>query len=149
MSSFYAVISFLLPSINGRWPRFISQRGSSTGLYDVRSRCHTAQQAGDEIIKRPNELEEDLPYAQLPLDNISCCCVPFNFKHFPPSIVYASGMSAGMCLALKAFLSENALSVHVVRGAKLRRQTCSLIIQRQVCVLTSHLRNAFAIAEVQ
>lgn len=75
MYSFYAVLSFLLPSINGYWPRFISQWGPCTGLYDVRSRCHTTQQAGDEIIRRPNELEEDSLYAQLLVDYICCCCV--------------------------------------------------------------------------
>ena len=44
------------------------------GLYDVRSRCHTTQQAGDEIIRRANELEEDLLYAKLPVNYI-CYCV--------------------------------------------------------------------------
>ena len=78
MYSFYGVLSVLLPSINGRWPRFISQWGPCTGLFDVRSRCHSTQRAGDELIRRPNELREDLVYAQLPVDDIRCCCVTFS-----------------------------------------------------------------------
>lgn len=60
MSSFYAAISFLLPSVNGNLLRFISQRAPCAGLYYDGSRCHAVRQAEDEIIRRPNGLEQDI-----------------------------------------------------------------------------------------
>lgn len=60
MSSFYAAISFLLPSVNGNLLGFISQRAPRAGLYYDGSRCHAVWQADDEIIRRPNGLEQDI-----------------------------------------------------------------------------------------
>ena len=60
MSSFYAAISFLQPFVNGNVLRFISQRAPCAGLYYDGSRCHAAWQAEDEIIRRPNGLEQNM-----------------------------------------------------------------------------------------
>lgn len=77
MYSFYEVLSVLLPSINGRWPSFIPQWGPCPGLYDVRSRCHSTQRAADEIIRRPNELKEDLFMPSFQWTTCCCCAKAF------------------------------------------------------------------------
>lgn len=77
----YGVIAFT--AIHQReLARFYFSTGSLQGLYDVRSRCRTTQQAADEIIRRRNELKEEV-------ECISRCCV----KAFLHSIVYVGGIS--------------------------------------------------------
>lgn len=86
MYLFYGVLSFLVPTIGAGRGLFLTrvpvEDYMMLGL-DVTPRSRL------EIIRRPNEMKEDLLYAQLSVDYISCCCV----KAFHHSIVYVSGTS--------------------------------------------------------